>query len=523
MRKFTIIFFTILIVLGALVDLTMMDSRLWIYWVYGGFLILLTIAIVDSVQKKNAIRRNYPLFGNLRFLLRSMAPEIHQYFVEGNTDGKPFSKNQIDLVEGRAELKLRSHPFGTEENVYRDGAEWAPHSQFPLSPEHVESRILIGGSDCKQPYSSCILNISGMSYGALSKNAVLALNGGANLGNFSHNTGEGGLSKFHLQPGGDLVWQIGTGYFGCRTIEGNFSPEIFKEKAAHQNVKMIEIKLSQGAKPGHGGLLPAVKNTKEIAEIRGIVAHTTVHSPPHHTAFDGIKGLLEFVVKLRDLSEGKPIGFKLCIGKKSEFEEMCAEMVRSGNIPDFITVDAAEGGTGAAPLEFSNNFGMPGQEAVSFVDDVLRGYDLRDKIKVLYSGKVLSAFDIVRAIAAGADACVSARAMMFALGCIQALHCNNNSCPTGIATQKSNLVKGLDVAHKTQRVYNYHKETVETAREMIGALGLTSFSDANRSHIYQWSGESNRSIQLNDIYPEVENGSYLNRMKLQKVDRIIEK
>lgn len=509
MRRFTIIFFTILLVLGALVDLTLMNPSYWIYWVYIGIFCLAFVALIDSIQTKNAIRRNYPLFGNLRFLLKAMAPEIHQYFVEGNTDGSPFSKNQIDLVNGRSDLTIRSHPFGTEENVYRDGAEWAPHSQFPVRSEVVQDRIVVGGSKCKQPYSSSIFNISGMSYGALSKNAVLALNGGAAKGGFSHNTGEGAISQFHLEPGGDLVWQIGTGYFGCRTLEGDFSKEKFLEKSRVPNVKMIEIKMSQGAKPGHGGLLPAVKNTEEIAKIRGIEPFKTLHSPPFHTAFEGSLGLLHFIEELRELSGGKPIGFKLCIGNKEEFIELCRLMAENRILPDFITIDAAEGGTGAAPLEFSNNFGMPGHEAIVFANDVLNGYGLKDEINLFYSGKVLSAFDIVRAIAAGADACVSARSMMFALGCIQALHCNNNSCPTGIATQKSSLVRGLDVKHKTERVYNYHKETVSTAREMVGALGLRSFNDLNRTHIYQWSGESNRSINLADIFPQVEAGSYL--------------
>jgi glutamate synthase domain-containing protein 2 len=327
-----------------------------------------------------------------------------------------------------------------------------------------------------------------MSYGALSWHAILALNGGAKKGSFYHNTGEGSISPFHLKMGGDIVWQIGTGYFGCRTEDGFFDRDKFKEKAQLPTVKMIEIKLSQGAKPGHGGILPGIKNTDEIAKIRGVKPHTTVYSPPYHSAFSSVEGLLDFVVELREMTGGKPIGFKLCVGDKREMEEICQAMVRTGKMPDFITVDGAEGGTGAAPLEFSNHIGMPGQEAIAFVTDMLRGYDLKKDIKLIYSGKVISAFDIVRALAAGADLCNSARAMMFALGCIQSLRCNDNSCPTGVATQDRHLEKGLNVDYKKERVANFHKETVIAAVEIFAATGVDKIENIGRDNLYQWSG-----------------------------------
>lgn len=506
MRRNVIIILIVVLTLGFLLQLTYMYAFYWFLGVMGVFTI---IAIHDIVQKKNSILRNYPLFGHLRYILREISPEIRQYFVEGNTDGAPFNKNQIELVNSRAKLKEKNHPFGTEENIYRDGHEWVPHSQFPADINDVTPRVVIGGKNCSKPYSASILNISAMSFGSLSSHAILALNAGAAKGNFYHNTGEGAISPYHTKPGGDLVWQIGTAYFGCRTDDGRFAPELFRQKAAQDNVKMIEIKLSQGAKPGHGGILPAAKNSKEIAKIRGVKPHTTIHSSPFHTAFKGPDGLLNFVAQLRELSGGKPVGFKLCIGSKTEFKSICQEMVNTGIKPDFITVDGAEGGTGAAPLEFSNFIGMPGQEAISFVSDTLRGYGLRKDVRVIFSGKVISGFDIIRAMAAGADICNSARAMMFSLGCIQSLRCHNNTCPTGIATQKKNLVSGLDVKNKSERVFNFHNKTVDSAVEITAAMGIDNMEKIRRKHIYQWSAENNRSMRLDEIYPVVEDGAYL--------------
>ena len=509
MRKNTVIILIILLIIGFFLHFTVDYA---FYWFLGVMTLFGFIALYDVIQKKNSILKNYPLFGHFRYILREIAPEIHQYFVEGNIDGSPFNKNEIELVNSRAEMILKNHPFGTEMNVYEDGYEWVPHSQFPKKFKDYFPRVIIGGSKCKQPYDASLLNVSAMSFGALSSHAVSALNGGAKEGGFYHNTGEGSISPYHLKMGGDIVWQIGTGYFGCRTVEGTFDAEKFREQAALPNVKMIEIKLSQGAKPGHGGILPAIKNTKEIAAIRGIEPHTIVHSPPYHSAFNSEEGLLEFIEELRELSGGKPIGFKLCVGNKEEVERIFQAMVHTGKRPDFITVDGAEGGTGAAPLEFSNHIGMPGQEAIAYVTDMVNGYGLKKEIKLIYSGKVLSGFHLVRALAAGADLCNSARAMMFALGCIQSLRCNNNTCPTGVATQNKHLEKGLDIDHKIGRVANYQRETMKSAIQIFVAMGIDKIEGIARTNLYQWSGENNRSMTLEEIFPSIDDGAFLYKL-----------
>jgi len=336
----------------------------------------------------------------------------------------------------------------------------------------------------------------------------LAMNTGAKIGGFAHNTGEGGLSSYHLQSGGDLIWQIGTGYFGCRTEDGNFCASTFKEKSRHESVKMIEIKISQGAKPGHGGILPASKNTLEIASIRNVKPYTDVISPPAHTAFNNAEGLMKFIQELRTLSDGKPIGFKLCVGKKAEFEDICKAMISTGIQPDFITVDGGEGGTGAAPIEFSNSMGMPLRDGLVFVVDTLIGYDLRKDIKVIASGKVFSGFDIARLISIGADMTNSARAMMLATGCIQALQCNLNTCPTGVATQDKNLMKGLVVKDKSQRVANFHQETVKSFIELMAATGVSTPKNLTRKHINRRTA-MNLAQKYSEIYPDVEIGEYL--------------
>jgi glutamate synthase domain-containing protein 2 len=369
-------------------------------------------------------------------------------------------------------------------------------------------RVMMGGKDCKQPYSMSVLNVSAMSFGSLSKNAVLALNGGAKMGGFAHNTGEGGLSPYHLEPGGDIVWQIGTGYFGARTADGKFSDDAFKANAMKPNVKMIEIKLSQGAKPGHGGILPGKKNTPEIAAIRLVEPGTTVFSPPFHSAFSTPIELVLFIKRLRELSDGKPVGFKLCVGRKGEFLSICKAMVQLNTYPDFITVDGGEGGTGAAPPEFSNSVGMPMLDALAFVDNALRGFGIRNEMKLMASGRILTGFHIVRAMALGADVCNSARAMMMALGCIQALECNKNTCPTGVATQDPYFMKGLVVEDKTVRVANYHKNTIESFVELIGASGIDHPDKLNRTHVY-------RRVFMNlvktyeEIYPTIPDGCLL--------------
>ncbi|SDD72131.1 Glutamate synthase domain-containing protein 2 [Algoriphagus faecimaris] len=432
--------------------------------------VLTLLGIYDSLQKKHAIRRNFPVIGHFRYMLESISPEIQQYFIESNTDGRPFTRNLRALAYRRSKNVNDTHPFGTQRDI--DGEDYTAlrHSIYAVHPNEEDIRILIGSKFCSQPYSSSIFNISAMSFGSLSSNAISALNRGAKAGGFYHNTGEGGISDYHLE-GGDLCWQIGTGYFGCRDASGHFNPEAFEEKANWLQVKMIEIKLSQGAKPGHGGVLPGVKNTPEIAQIRGLQAGTTVLSPPAHTAFSNPKEMIQFVDQLRKLSGGKPVGIKLCIGRTEEFIELCKEMISQEVWPDFITIDGAEGGTGAAPLEFSDSVGLPLEPALIFVKAALEKFNLKDEITLIASGKVLSAFSIVKNIALGADICNSARGFMFSLGCIQALRCNSNDCPTGVATQKKSLAKGLVVTEKDKRVYHFHKNTVAAVKELIGAAG----------------------------------------------------
>ena len=441
--------------------------------------ILLVIGIFNTLQKKHAILRNFPVLGYFRYLFEMIAPEIQQYFIERSTDGKPFSRNQRSLVYQRAKNIDSNTPFGTQLNLNERSYEGIKHSIFPAKVNEELPRVLVGGPDCKQPYLASLLNVSAMSFGSLSENAVRALNIGAQKGKFYQNTGEGGLTDYHLEGGGDITWQIGTGYFGCRDAHGNFSPEKFTEKANLPNVKMIEIKLSQGAKPGHGGVLPAAKNTVQIAKIRGVEPHTLILSPPSHSAFSNAKGLVHFIGQLRELSNGKPIGFKLCIGNTSEFETICHEMIVENCYPDFITVDGAEGGTGAAPLEFSDGVGMPFEPALIFVNKTLTGLNIRDKIRIIGSGKIISGYSILHAIALGADMCNSARGFMFSLGCIQALRCHNNECPTGVATQNKMLMKGLVVTDKSDRVYHFHKNTLHAANELLAAAGKSSFADVD--------------------------------------------
>lgn len=444
---------------------------------------ILIIGLRDLLQKTQAIRRNYPVLGNFRYLFEEIRPEINQYFVESNTDGRPFSREQRSIVYQRAKKEVDTIPFGTQQNVYADGYEYLSHSIYPTHVDHLSLRVTIGSDLCTRPYSASIFNISAMSYGSLSKNAVLALNGGAKDGNFAHNTGEGGLSPYHLQPGGDIIWQIGTGYFGCRDLNGNFDPELFAKNAKKDSVKMIELKISQGAKPGHGGILPAKKVSHEISLIRNVPMGKDVLSPPGHSAFSDSDSMMRFIQKLRELSQGKPIGIKLCIGYHHEFSDLITSMKKLNLYPDYIVVDGAEGGTGAAPLEFTNYMGTPGKDALIFVVDKLKEAGLKEKIKVLATGKITTAFDIIKLLSLGADATYAARSMLLALGCIQALRCNTNHCPTGIATQNESLMKGLHIPSKQNRVTNFHNETLKVVAEMLGAMGLKSHYELNRSHV----------------------------------------
>lgn len=481
----------------------------WVWWSFALVGPIIALGISDLLDKKHTLRNNFPVLGALRYVMENLRPKIYQYFIESETDGAPINRMYRSIVYQRAKGALSTNPFGTKIDVYQDGYEWANHSMLPINHTQLDEhpRVLIGGSDCKQPYSSSILNISAMSYGALSNRAIEALNGGAKLGDFAHNTGEGSISQFHLNHGGDLIWQIGTGYFGCRNKDGTFNEDMFKEKATQEQVKMIEIKMSQGAKPGHGGILPAIKNTKEIAAIRAVEPHTRVDSPPAHSAFSNPIELMHYIKKLRDLSGGKPVGFKLCVGNKIEFTDLCIAMQNTGITPDFITVDGGEGGTGAAPLEFSNSIGMPLRDGLAFVCDSLRGYNLKKEIKVLASGKILTGFHVFRAFALGADACYSARGMMLALGCIQALECHSNHCPTGIATQQNHLVKGLNVTDKKTRVAKFHKETVNSFVEFMGATGVNSIGKIKRHHVYRRINQEQIKTYA-EIYPNIKVGEY---------------
>lgn len=502
------------------ISASILATALIIFWAWSSIYALFAFLAVgpliymgfaDMIQKKQSIRRNFPLVGRLRYVFEKMRPKIYQYFIESDTDGTPINRSDRAVIYQRAKEQIDTTPFGTQLNVYTEGYEWMTHSIQPIDFYKMDHhpRILFGDQRCKQPYNMSVLNVSAMSFGSLSQNAIEALNGGAKIGGFAHNSGEGGLSPYHLKHGGDLIWQIGTGYFGARSEEGLFSEKAFEANASRPSVKMIELKLSQGAKPGHGGILPAIKNTPEIAAIRSVRPGVTVFSPPAHSAFSTPVGLIRFIERLRELSGGKPVGFKLCIGIKSEFISICKAMKQLNSFPDFITIDGSEGGTGAAPPEFSNFVGMPLLDALAFADNVLRGFGIRDQLKLIASGKVFTGFHMVRAMALGADTCNSARAMMMALGCIQALECNKNTCPTGVATQDPSLMRGLVVEDKQHRVANFHKHTVESFVELIGAAGIDHPSKIRRSHIYRRVfTDLVRSFE--EIFPTVPNGGFLN-------------
>ncbi|RYG45244.1 MAG: FMN-binding glutamate synthase family protein [Chitinophagaceae bacterium] len=445
---------------------------------------LLIMALQDVSQKKHAIRRNYPVLGRLRYLFESIRPEMRQYFFESDLDGKPFNRRQRSIVYQRAKNQKQTVAFGMQADPLQPGYEWVAHSMYPVKMKDKDLRTWIGNDQCLQPYSASIFNISAMSYGALSKTAVQSLNEGAKLGGFAHNTGEGGISSHHLK-GGDLIWQIGTGYFGCRDVDGNFSEENFEANALRPEVKMIELKLSQGAKPGHGGILPAAKNTPEIAAIRLVEPGVTVHSPGAHSAFSTPEGLMFFLQKMRRLSKGKPVGFKICIGNRGEFTDVCKAMISSGIVPDFISVDGAEGGTGAAPLEFTDHLGMPLFDALAFVKATLVEFGLQDKVKIIAAGKIITAFDVLKSIALGASACYSARGMMLSLGCIQALVCDSGRCPVGVTTQDPRLYKGIDPADKRVRVANYHRNTIDSVKEIMEACGFSSLEKIDANKFYR--------------------------------------
>ena len=497
MRKYILTALFLLFALSILLALRE-DGPLWALGASG---FLLGVALIDVTQKGHAVLRNFPLIGHGRYLMEAIRPEINQYFIESNTDGRPFNRELRSLVYQRAKGVLDTLPFGTQRDPYGEGHEWIHHSLEPVHPEDRSPRVRIGEGRCALPYEASILNISAMSFGALSKNAILALNGGARDGGFAHNTGEGGLSPYHLEPGGDLIWQIGTGYFGCRTENGDFDPERFAKQARLPQVRMIEIKLSQGAKPGHGGILPAAKITEEIARIRGIPLGRDCVSPPFHRAFEGPAGLLEFAARLRDLSGGKPVGAKLCVGDPLEILALCKAMLVTGLRLDYLAIDGTEGGTGAAPLEFANSVGMPLLDGLAFVQAALVGANLRHDLKLIAAGKIITGFQMARVLALGADLCYMARGMMFALGCIQALRCNSNHCPVGIATQDPALARGLDVPDKRARVAKFHKATVESFVELLGAAGVPEPGGLRPTMIWRRTGPS-EVRNYSQIYPQ---------------------
>jgi glutamate synthase domain-containing protein 2 len=442
------------------------------------------LGLYDLVQRSHAVRRNYPIIGNLRWLFESIRPEIRQYLIEGDNDEAPFSRSQRSLVYARSKNEGSERAFGTQLDVYRGGYEFMAHSARPAPPaDPATFRIPIGNGQCSKPYSASIFNVSAMSFGSLSANAILALNKGAKLGGFAQDTGEGSISRYHREHGGDLIWELGSGYFGCRTADGQFDPGGFAEKAQSEQVRMIEVKLSQGAKPGHGGILPGAKVTAEISAARGVPMGEDCNSPARHRAFSTPAGLMEFIALLRTLSGGKPVGFKLCLGHPWEFTGIVKAMRETGIVPDFIVVDGAEGGTGASPLEFSNHVGVPLREGLLFVHNILVGAGLRDQVRIGAAGKVVSAFDIASLLALGADWTNAGRGFMFAIGCIQSLTCNTNTCPTGVATQDPMRQRALVVGDKAQRVCNFHRNTLRALSEMIAAAGLEHPSQIRPHHL----------------------------------------
>ena len=472
------------------------------------FTALCLVGIYDLQQSHHAILRNYPIIGHLRFMLETIRPEIRQYFLESETEASPFSRAQRTLVYTRAKGQSDKRPFGTQLDVCAIGYEWINHSIAPTHLAGHDFRVKVGGKDCTQPYDISLFNVSAMSFGALSANAIQALNLGAKLGGFAHDTGEGSISRHHRTHGGDLIWEIGSGYFGCRDEQGHFSPDRFVENVRSPQVKMVEIKLSQGAKPGHGGVLPGPKVTEEIAEARGVMVGQDCVSPATHSSFSTPLELMSFIEQLRTLSEGKPVGFKLCIGHPWEWFAIVKAMLETGTRPDFIVVDGAEGGTGAAPLEFSDHMGMPLQEALRLVHNTLVGAGLRDSIRLGASGKIVSAFDMARALALGADWCNSARGFMFALGCIQAQTCHSGNCPTGVTTQDPTRQMALVVPSKAERVHNFHAHTLEALQELMEASGLQTPHDFTPRHIMRRVSET-QTLHLSDLVDTLEDGALL--------------
>jgi glutamate synthase domain-containing protein 2 len=495
----------ILIVVAAVV-MAVFPGQIW--WLLPAAALCLASVLVglrDLRQTRHAVLRNYPVAAHLRFFLESIRPEMRQYFFEGDKDGMPFPRDKRAIVYQRAKRDLDKRPFGTQFDVYDEQYEWLHHSIAPRPISGPETMRTIVGGACTQPYAASLLNISAMSYGSLSANAIRALNKGAKVGGFFHDTGEGGVSPYHREYGGDLVWELGSGYFCARADDGRFDPAKFADVAADPQIKMVELKLSQGAKPGHGGVLPAAKVTEEIAHIRGVPMGQDCISPAHHSVFSTPVELLEFIARMRDLSGGKPAGFKLCIGHPWEFMAICKAMLATGITPDFIVVDGKEGGTGAAPLEFMDHVGMPLRDGLSFVHNALVGIGLRDRVRIGASGKITSAFDMARVLALGADWCNAARGFMFAVGCIQAQSCHTGECPTGVATQDPLRQRAIVVPDKAERVASFQRNTLHALAELVAAAGLSHPSEL-RPHHFLRRASSDKVISLAEQYEQLAPG-----------------
>ena len=490
-------------------------SLLLIFFVSTWWLLVTAIAAAiamvgtwDLLQRRHSVLRNYPVIGHARFLLERIRPEIQQYFIERSTDGTPFDRDTRTTVYERAKGTKDVEPFGTERDVTATGYEFVTHSLRAHTASDDTPHVRIGGPQCTMGYDIALYNVSAMSYGSLSGNAIEALNGGAARGGFAHDTGEGGISPYHLRHGGDLIWEIGSGYFGCRDPDGHFDPGKFAAKATLAQVKCISIKLSQGAKPGLGGVLPAAKVSPEIARTRGVPVGQTVISPPSHSAFNTPLELIDFITTLRALSGGKPIGFKLCVGSRTEFLAICKAMIETGITPDFIIVDGSEGGTGAAPLEFEDHVGMPLTEGLMLVHNALVGTGLRDRIKIGASGKVANGIDIIKRLIQGADFTLAARAMMFAVGCIQAQRCHTNRCPVGVTTQDARRARALHVPDKTTRVYNLQRSTVASAQQILASMGLDDFCDLDPSMLNRRI-QGHRTMTYADLHEWLQPGDLL--------------
>ncbi|MGW1537399.1 FMN-binding glutamate synthase family protein [Streptomyces aureus] len=480
------------------------------WWLFAAvpFVLLGLLGTADLLQRRHSVLRNYPVLGHARFLMEAIRPELQQYFIERNYDGRPFDRDVRSIVYERAKGTEAEEPYGTERDVYETGYEFLIPSMAPRPVPKSPPRVRIGGPDCTRPYDMALLNVSAMSFGSLSANAVLALNGGAAAGGFAQDTGEGGLSEYHLRPGGDLVWEVGTGYFGCRTPDGDFDPAEFADKAAHDHVKCVSLKLSQGAKPGIGGVLPGAKVNAEIARVRDVPEARTVISPPYHRVFSTPRELVRFIARMRELSGGKPAGFKLCVGSRRQFLAVCKAMLEEGTTPDFIVVDGAEGGTGAAPLEFADHVGTPLTEGLLTVHNALVGAGLRDRIKIGASGKIATGSDLVKRLVQGADYGNAARAMMFAVGCIQAQRCHTNTCPTGVTTQDPRRARALNVRDKTPRVQRFQEATVAGALQIMASMGVTDPAEL-RPHMLHRRIDPVTERSYEELYEWLEPGQLL--------------